>query len=256
VTDDELLDNEHQIIGECIDFLAPFHHPIFLSDDAQEPYLTGTGFILDINRRRFFCTAAHVANDVIKRGFFVGFNLLYSAPCAFFKSTGDKDDNIDIAVMEVTNLEYFDAMRAIPLNMISPEPEEKRGVFIFIGYPQTKQRKNFKEINTFKISIFGFYNALCSENEYEALEVTSQQHIAVRFDKKRCWDKDGKQFTFPNPQGMSGGGIWRYGPNSRSPVLCGLSHENPGQKKFFLGTSIHRILAFIFKTHPDLTMFG
>lgn len=252
MTDDELLENEHQTIGECIDFLAPFHHPIFFKDDNEKPRLTGTGFILDINHRRFFCTASHVANDVIKRGFFVGFNLFNSTPCAFYKSNGDKADNIDIAVMEVTDIECFDTMRAIPLDMISHEPEEKRGVFIFMGYPSSLQKRKFKENNAFKISIRGFYNALCSENDYETLGVTSRKHIAVSFDKKKCKDMDGNQFTFPDPQGMSGGGIWRYGPNSGSPVLCGLSHSNPGQKKFFLGTSIYLVLALITRKYGVL----
>ncbi|QLK63854.1 hypothetical protein GE278_23970 (plasmid) [Enterobacteriaceae bacterium Kacie_13] len=243
--DDTLLDIEHEKISEYSNFLSQFHHPIFFMDDNGKPKLTGTGFILEINHRRFFVTAAHVANDVKKRGLFVGTILSKSTPCAFSQSKGDSYDNLDIAVMEVTDKEPFNTMKGISQNMLSPDQEERRGVFIFIGYPSKSQKRQYDKKDSYKIGARAYYASLCSESDYDSLGFTSRLHIVIKFDPKKCKDETGSQFTFPAPQGMSGGGIWRYTPGLGRPVLCGVAHTNLSKKKFFLGTSIYLVLAWI-----------
>lgn len=165
--------------------------------------------------------------------------------CAFTQSKGDDADNLDIAVMEVTGQVPFNTMRGIPSTMRLHALHEKRGVFIFIGYPHSHQKKIYDRKNDYQVRAEAYYSALCSEDEYKYLNVISQSHIAINHVQKKCFDKHGDQLTFPKPQGMSGGGIWHYALGYDAPLLCGLAHSNPGQKKFFLGTRIHLVLAWI-----------
>ena len=118
-------------------------------------------------------------------------------------------DKHDIFVMEISEDQLFKFDFFVPLNIEDKSNNHlfKDGTsFGFFGFPITK--------NKFRFNIKGFnltslIDTLAEGNIYEMYGYDKDLHIVLPFVKEHYFNKDGRNTTFPDPNGMSGGSIWK-----------------------------------------------
>jgi hypothetical protein len=242
--------------------------PIYQATDRGSPDAWGSGVLLELGPGRFVLSATHV----IRR----------EQDCELRIATGEElsplkgerlrilregaehpgDDDIDVTVIRVNDpvwafvpSESFAQWSDIDHSAIRPT----RDSFALTGYPITKQRNSVKGEN---VSAFA-YRALgkeCPLQSYHSERRDPETSIMLGMEKKRMWGPEG-HMTAPDMYGISGSGLWRFGPNvmlvTSEPKLSGIVVEwkKKGRNQHILGTRIRTILAAVAMHWDDVQRF-
>ena len=220
--------------------------PIFHYAVKARPEFVGSGVYFSIGGSHFLITAKHVAGN--KPDQFVipqSTEEFDSIPTSMFVHT--ESDEIDVAVAQLDT----------PLPMFIPiqkgqlvDLDESRHIpnrLIALGFPGSKVRATSTEVKTL---LKKYASTEASRLEYTRLSVDRRVTHVLDFDKTQVISLTKGMSTFPNPNGMSGGGLfWMHhkGILEREPVLLGgiLTEWDPKTKKGMKATKIKYVLAMI-----------
>jgi len=237
--------NDLDIVNEVIEQYKKYNYPMFIVTDAGEPEQIGTFVIIKINHNFYLLTAAHVANTCNEKGYYYFFdNSHLEFTGCLLKTEGSQSDVTDIAILKLN-----DGFQASGINIVTeellPRPGQViDGIYSVMGYPVSKTKLN-RPSKKIRSSLQVFYNTLCANEVYEHNELNIQNHIAIVFDKKNCLSSDGEKVTFPDPIGMSGGGIWCHDVGSDKTLLMGIVSTWKKNNKFLFGSRLTLIMDII-----------
>ena len=196
--------------------------PIFHGKKGERLNFVGTSIYFEIESRYFLFTAKHVALENPK-DFYIPLcdDEFFNIPTDNF--TYSESDKIDIAVFElVQSLDSF-----IPLTISQCLPYEEVKYYsrnlIAVGYPGSRIKSTSTTVRTL---LKKFVTKESSRNEYHKFNADNRISIVVDFNKKETISLKGEKKVFPDPNGMSGGGLFwiqHKGLSTRSlPLLCGI----------------------------------
>ncbi|OAI15567.1 hypothetical protein A1507_14170 [Methylomonas koyamae] len=256
------LAEETQAISRLAMVLSRHVVPIFAEKPNGKPQLVGSSFLVSAGQDSYLVSAAHVFDELK----FDNELFFYIAPATKRKLSGSlrltkipegkirKDDRIDVGVLKLEGigLTPYPEVDKVPLTIDTflPRALPREGKqYLFVGYPESKSRVN--PVARYVASeVYSFRNISATPQKYEALGISAQSHIAVRFDRKRTVGPDGKIRAFPEPSGISGSPVWLLydtrGPNEpRHTPVVGIAIEHHKKQRVIVATDIDVALRLI-----------
>lgn len=232
----EEIDKKTAPIEECI-------VPVFYSNNSK-PYFVGSSLYLQINDRFFLISAEHVLHkDTEKLILPISnetFDIIPTLPEGHIKFI--KSDLVDIAFCELKEpLELF-----TPLGMSSIQNlyNVNTDLLIAVGFPGSKTRTTSTSA---KGLLKKFVTTESNIEEYKRFNADKKYNIISDFNKKKTIDKNGQPRVFPDPNGMSGGGLFHIVKDNEKlsePKLVGiLTDWDPKTGIGMKSTTINTVLA-------------
>lgn len=229
--------------------------PVYLRQTTGRLHALGSAVFLALGERRFLVTAAHVADEMLAGSSEIGFgtDLAPSRPrfvtTVLPRSGRRRDDVLDIAVAEVEPQELVDKrITAVPPRVFDIEGGSYGDdLFLAAGYPHTRQKPRVKD-NSIDAYL---YRTAALAKDVPATDDLRQFLLDLDFNRRRLF-VEGRQFTGPSLEGMSGGGIWRVDEDDRSFRLAAVLTEYDQGKRRIRATRLWFVLAAIWNEFPEL----
>lgn len=226
----DMIDTNTKGIESCV-------VPLCYQKRGDSVTLFGSSVYISVEGRYFLLTAAHVFIDTPSALLLPREDDFITIPTTDF--VADKNDSIDIAVCELASplsrfqplsINQFINYRLAPSNM----------KLIAVGYPGTKT-DSFA--GSAKSILKKYVSNESDKQTYVDLKATVAENIVIDFDKNKVMSRDAMERTFPNPNGMSGGGLfWMHKEGllrRTEPKLVGiLTRWDARQKKYMVSTQI------------------
>ena len=239
--------------------------PIYRPDKNGDPEQFGTGVFILAGARYFLVTAAHVLDDNAESTLYIPgekSGALVELKGESFRSKPDdgdrKNDRTDVGVVLLSQdladeigREAFLSVKQIDVD----ETGTPGATYIALGYPWRKNAKlnrSKKSVTRHPLS----YTANVLQNKKLAkLGVHNGSHLLLGFDKRHSRNKEGRDITTPNPEGMSGGALWKFdvcGDQTINSRLVGVLIEWTSELRGILAVRLPVILAGIAHAYPDV----
>ena len=235
--------------------------------ECGKPELIGTGTLLIVEQTRFLITAAHVTDIAVNGTLLVGNQKGFQKIRGYGKATqhvsgSRQDDRNDTAVIKLTEdtVAFIEELFVpLPVNYTDVNGSFHSGVpYEFSGYPWRKVQLEKTEA-ILEPRLYTFRVESIPETNYGVLGIAPHTHIAVKFDPKQVTDANGRTVAAPNPEGMSGGPVWRFTPTDLggrliwTPSLAGIVIEYISSKQTLIGVRINAALEGIRRLSPNLS---
>ena len=244
----------------------PSVRPVYWATPSGTAEAIGSAFLLRVDGKRYFVTAAHVLDLNQQANLYVaGSNALEPiegiAGITKAPASGRADDKFDFAFMELSN--DFSNRLGVDAFIDANEISQNRGAldgrcFMALGYPASRNKP--KPISVTGTHVHGKAWAYSSttytdEKVFNVLGASQDWHLLLKFAKKS------KAFTGEvtasiTPHGASGGvliDLGRIDPQSFSPTaqftprLAGILIEHHSASKAILAVKIQSIIEAIRK---------
>jgi hypothetical protein len=195
-----------EIYGESV-------RQMFAVTEYGTPDPVGSCVLLAIKDRKFLLTAAHVLDHAKTSSLYVGGVselVLLKGESHRTEETGTPaEDRLDFAFVAISP-EVVDALG--PVHFLAPtnlDPSDDAGipqVYVAVGFPWRKTKKDLDARRM--LSPMVTVTMVSDPGLFQTLEISQHTHLVLPFDRERMFLGQ-KQHTAPNPEGMSGGGLWR-----------------------------------------------
>ena len=213
----------------------------------------GSGILIRRNDSHWFLTAVHVLCEIDRRRYFfrgngdvIGFGKtqLYST-CAPTPD-GIAKDSKDIGFVRITDgvagaiqaggHAFYDASNE---NVVRGHVDFGEAGCEFYGFPGSLTKVTEADKPTIAATCLIYTSKLLSETKIRVMRIDPVFHVGLLWETRPKPAAD----RAPNPEGMSGGGIW---VRDRTALkLAAIATEYDPKKRFVLGTRIYGILALI-----------
>lgn len=225
-------------MSEMTEQYKKYNYPLFIVNDRDEPEQIGTFLMLRTGTSHYLLTAAHVASECNLRGYhtFAGDKWIEFSG-ELLKTDGLDDDVYDVAVLKVNENVPVSDFNAVTEEMLMAPDSSLGKIFSFMGYPASKTKID-RPSKHLKTILHVYYNTSCQQDVYTKAGLKPHHHIAITFNKKKCLTDDQQNIVFPDPQGMSGGGIWLHDIITGDTRLAGIASTNKKLLKCLYGTHI------------------
>lgn len=248
--------------------LTKFVCPIYCESPTPRLSHIGSGVLLQIGESKFILTAAHVLDHRSEGTLCIPGDGLLIPINGTFRSTdipkgrAREDDKVDIGFCRLDDqtVNAIASYSYLPATEIIADEKPVFGrLYSFIGYPNTRNEVRYK----IRPNPFSFLNTPLTIDLYSQYKLDTNIHIAVKYDKKRTVSANHKPISFPDPHGLSGGGLWAWEIRDRfkvgnpevSPKLVGITTGYTTDKKAWFATKIGIALECVRTTFQDLDQF-
>jgi len=244
--------------GKNLDALRNYHCAIYAPDKNGDPTAIGSGVLINIYGHKFLVSAGHVFDYTLTHRVCLSSNnklVDISGDLLEFKYTTRKEDKIDLAILELDNnmagilsgYSYL-TINDIACNHISNDDHLN---YTFVGFPSTKNKVRYNSKNV-KGMILSYSGNRVHDDIYAELGISPATHLAIKFRKKKLLSNSEKMTNFPDPYGMSGGGIWlndnfHHHPSIYEPKtkLVGIALSWHKKHQCLMGVSSGAIIALL-----------
>tara|TARA_R110000772_G_scaffold97492_2_gene196770 strand:- start:1169 stop:1933 length:765 start_codon:yes stop_codon:yes gene_type:complete len=241
-------------IASLVDVISRLVIPIYRYK-GKIPEQIGSGFFIKAGTETILVSAAHVINRCKNEELF-----FYVSPnttrriTGYVKATDETDSDVAMVFFKEEPYPPFYAVdkQITPFKYLSPNriPRENK-YYIIVGFPSTKS-KTKHNTNETEVQVYAYHDYSIPENEYERLNLSPMDRIALPLNLKKNYDSELNLVHFPKPQGMSGSPIWELFDNNFSELdysdslhLVGIGIEYHSQKKLLVGADISCALAML-----------
>ncbi len=218
--------------------------PLFVLTAPGRPFLIGTGTPIQIGRASVIVTAAHVLRPygnatVLTLGVDRAVDL--TGERRGFGYIPGQTADLDLALIVLNDEERTQIRLHYEMSYfqgcVSPHRSRAAAFYVVAGYPKSQNKmsprlmRSTRAVGKYYISPHRVPVAeLRLEGKYDAV------HFALGARPKGAIGHDGRRVSFPSPDGLSGGGVWRL-DSGRNPAaapkarLAGIlieHHKTPG----------------------------
>lgn len=232
-------------------------------DDKSLPYLVGSGTLLEVHGRYFLITAAHVLDENGRTNLYLPGIPLVEVVGAGVKTQAPlnnrKNDSIDLGIIEIdaSAAKRVLGVRAITPSDIATDDVPKRLTsYGFVGCPSSKNKPRPGRKLQVTSNFLGVLPA--KVERYAEIGAEPILHFAGEFDRSRVVDRKHEHVAAPDPEGMSGGGVWRVGSYAEidsgraEPKFIGVGIEHHKHEKLLLGVRVAFVIASLAAHVPEL----
>ena len=255
-------------VARAVERLLPAVSPIFIPAPNGDAQVIGTGILLRVGPSEFVVTAAHVM-DIARHEFYVGGESRIVAVSGRYTNTHAPgglraNDRFDLAIIPLRESEVADLRDSRFLALEELEPSEVvdyrptwGSKYLMVGFPATKQGKT--RDNVVQVDPLRFAARARPLADYVDTHWSPRDHLIIEYDKKVAWTLNG-QVTLPDPNGVSGGGLFRIrgwvGEEDERETLVAIPIEYLGKRaKAVVGTRVDHVLVGIMKEYPHLSPY-
>lgn len=249
--------------------IASFTLP-FYAGRKGEIRAHGTGTLLSVGGRYFIVTASHVLDD-FKNGiapFFLPpredegppFPLQPKDAINWPLSAGvaREHDPIDLCIVELTaeSAEHLAARRRFAqLSDLGSSRDQQPGLYLMTGYPLENEVYRSEQ----KLSMTEARNYITElHDEIADPDRGLKFQLWVKYPRDRLITSRGYEPRFPDPNGISGCGVWKLLPKpidawtERDRRLVAVEHTHVQNKQLIKATRIELVLQMLATEYPDL----
>lgn len=263
----ELAAHADALSGHCLEATVC----VYTVNLGGVPAALGSAVLLALGPIRFLVTAAHVLDErhhahlVVPAGeklAYVSGDVTRVYATAAIRGDDSIDgtrDHVDTAVVRLRPdlADLWPSSAFVTQSELDYLPRvPTRDAFALLGYPLTKQRDSIRGTEITAVA----YRMTAEESPLEVYRVegrTPDHSIMLGFEKRKMWGVDGEK-EMSDLQGVSGGGVWRFGPILRDaqapPRLAGIAVEWYPRRRhpYILATRIGAVLAALVARYPDV----
>lgn len=241
--------------------------PIFRPRNAMEPELFGTGVFLALGNRRFVLTAAHVFGPVGQ-----GHQELHipnhqtgkltELVGTYVRSKPDDGENpndlndVGVVLLEENLASQIDDDSFVKISAVDVHDVGSfQRPYLAMGFPWRVSPKADRRSRIVKASDQSYAANLLSHDKLVKLGVRPDTHLLLRYAKRHSKTELGRDLTAPDPDGMSGGPLWRVEPlngDSPSAYLVGIILRWYRSQGGLLAIRMPVVLAAIEQLCPDV----
>ena len=235
--------NLFKILNQLSAGYLRYNYPLSILNEKNEPEQIGTFVILSVGGENYLVTAAHAAKDCLKSGFLC----FHNDGTTYFQGTAylDEADTIDIGILKIDKIIGAGSFNIIREDMIFDGIISPDDVCSIMGFPATKTRLDRRNY-LISSKNYVYYGLCCDHEIYLKNMLNEKDNIAVEFIQKECVSHENIQFTFPSPNGMSGGSIWYYDMEKNKVFFAGIATTHKKNECIY-GTRTPRIKSEINK---------
>ena len=226
------------------DALLAATSPIYVQDSDGEIESVGTGIFFRHQGQHFVLSAAHVLRRLREEQLLIGSDHLIPMDGRFFASPSD---DVDLGFVPLSDAQVAQLPGAVFLTADhvdrSDDPEARgdgRGYYA-VGF---RADDNAPEgTPTSVISRGSAYLAHAAPlNKYQPLGLSPKSHLLLTFNRRVLYSGVGTTETEPEPQGLSGCGVWRFTPSALSDRLVAMLIEHSDGHKVVISTRLGPLL--------------
>ncbi len=205
----------------------------------NRPDFVGTSVYCNYGPIKMLYSAKHVFQEIIPDRPWYPYSTTEMRNIPFEKYIIADDESIDIGIIQLT--EELEMWKPIPFNLLSGFDNKEEYQHLLVGYPGSSTKKSTNE--TQKIEIKGYLTSAAKDEEYTRLKVDKSKRFVVLFKKKNVYKENLEKMTFPNPNGMSGGGVFQFNEkNPNKQYLVGIMTDwDIEQYKAIIATRIESV---------------
>jgi hypothetical protein len=223
--------------------------PILCSEDRHTFDVIGSSVLVEFNENKYLISAAHVFKNENLIYYFPGIqNLVPLLGPSIQMTSNFKEDRHDIKIISISDKLFEEFKTFNPIKVRESDAkrilEPETNVVLF-GFPNSRNRKFRRYIK--KFSIQALTNTTADNNWYILEGYDTSLHILIHYNKRINFTADNIQVDFPDPHGISGGGIWKLFLqknylNSKNNYLVGIVIEKSKNHKFIVGIKLEYVI--------------
>jgi hypothetical protein len=215
---------ERDRINECIDAVCDRFggavRPVYGSDDRKLATHIGSATLLKVGGTPLIVTAAHVIDESEHGALYVAGETHLVPIEASFEITGRppggrKEDRYDFAVAKLspaTCSELGDVGYVADGDLLLHGAPTSGYLYVVLGYPNSKNKKIDHANKVVRSELWKCGGLAGPAEALQAkLNVSSQDHLFIGFDRKRSRAADGSVVNSISPRGISGGAVFDAG---------------------------------------------
>jgi hypothetical protein len=243
------------LMDEATDVLSQFVVPLY-RDEGGRPSQIGSGFFVRAGRASFLVSAAHVLELGTSLYYYVEPNVTatLNGDLRVNKWTGDREsDPVDVGVLKLsTTIPPYPGVGKYALDFSYLRPgllPRADKIYSIIGFPATRSKVDptAKQVSS---TVYAFRNRSIPDADYAAIGCSPDAHVVLSMDLRDGVDSEGRQRTFPKPQGMSGSPIFilldeHPTIDIRSFPIAAIGTKYRKSQKALIGTDVDIAVAMI-----------
>ena len=238
--------------------------PIYGIDERDRPQLIGSSVPFRLGTRSFLLTAAHVLDENRRTSLYVGGlnDLVPLAGSSHRTGTpiaGRRGDTFDFGFVDISETPPEQWLR---YQFVTPDYLDVDDVpaadvlYAFVGYPETRNKR--LKGQKFQLSPMAIVLMPTPLKRYDSLGLNPTAQFAGEFSRNKQLDSEKRIVVGPEPNGISGGGVWRLGTprefatGTNAERLVGLGIEYRASHSVLVGVRISLVVAALAEVFPEL----
>jgi len=229
--------------GYLLNIMEELHHyivPLYKRNHLDKIFeYVGSSVLCNIYGLKVLITAAHVLSKVQPEKLYLPYSedKFIELPSNEIVIT-ENDIDIGFAILAIDLPLYL----SVDISKMGSFSSDEKFQHILVGCPGSSTKHSDR--TTQKTTIQGYVTSASEGSEYIRLNVDMHEKLIVKFNKEKVYRENKKEFTFPNPNGMSGGGIFQFDENNAIKFeLVGIMTDwDTSKKNAIIGARIDNIL--------------
>jgi len=226
--------------------------PIYKMDSQKgRPDFIGSSIYCQFGPYKMLFSAGHVFNHILPDLPWYQYSMseMRKLPCNEYRFPNDELNDTGIAVLN----DDLPMWSAIPSRFFSVFKQDVEYQHILVGYPASSTKRSTSD--TQKIEIKGYLTNAAPIEEYSRLKINQEKEFIISFKKKNVFGENRNKLTFPNPNGMSGGGVFQFHEqNPKKLSLVGImTRWDVNKKNAIIATRIESITRLFNIMKIDMT---
>ena len=213
-------DEFESIFSEKIKTLQKCIIPLYrMNYELKKPEFVGSSIFCSYGPIKFIFSAKHVFEEIIPDRPWFPYSENEMSELQFEKYILANDLDLDIGIILVTN--QFKLFKPISARFFGSFNESIDYQHLLTGYPSSSTKRSSKHDQRIKFQVY--LTSAASNEEYSRLKVDKNKRFVVKFKKKNVYNEKKNLVTFPDPNGMSGGGVFQFNEKNHNQMnLVGL----------------------------------
>jgi hypothetical protein len=251
----------HERMNECVGVLVKRFmksvRPIYGSTERGTPHHIGSCVLLEINKKKYLVTAAHVIDhNEITTLYVSGSEDLVQITAKAIMSKSDNnnrnDDKLDFAILPLSDCILSKLEDVVFLNesdMLCSDSQKDGNLYLALGFPNSKNKKIDNINKKVTQNPFVYSSTLKTQLElFNEIGAKPDFHYLLDFCGKHSKDENNNVVNSISPVGASGGALFfiegmnnpeNYRQSSDcSGKLVGILIENHKKQKIIMATKI------------------
>jgi hypothetical protein len=236
--------NRFQELWRRSNLLLPTTSPIYVKASDRAVESIGTGIFFRHEGRDFVLSAAHVLKHLEDRPLLIGSDALITLDGEFFTSTSADHD---LGVFPLSNAQSTALRGAVFITSAEiarsddSTTETEGSAYYFVGFRAFDNQPEGTPSDVTSIGSAYLAHA-ASADKYMPLGLSPTSHLVLRFDREKLYSDAITVESEPEPEGLSGSGVWKFAPSAASDKLVAILIEHTDNHKGIIGTRLGRVL--------------
>lgn len=224
----------------------------------------GSGTLFEIESHYFIATAAHCIRKLDLDQIRVAYReTKYSDQFILVKKGalgGTGGDPYDVGYLELDRSVIGDtSAEFLTIDQIALDYDPTQSLVFLFGFPSELVPKDEAiEQRRFRLRSLGLLTVVSIGNTVPDC-VDGSIDIVLAYPEQAPSGAETQSYSVPDPEGISGGGIWIYNPNLASPItgshdarFIGIQKSWLKQKRLVLGNKVIGFLRLLARDYPDV----